>query len=177
MPAPSPRVWVASYGGSGTNWLNDAIKPNVVDRGWWGPGPCHAPAPIADAPCSAAVYIYRHPVAAYRSQERRGLLGVNQRKLGYPAPHTPQRMARAMIEQMIAWAHAGDLGLPFPVVLVRYERLPEHLDELAAAVGVPIPRTFTPRRNSAAPVEGLGAAVHVWRALPHFAVIPAAPAV
>lgn len=168
-------VWVASYGGSGTNWLNNALIPNVVDREWWRHGPCHAQAPIEDAPCTVAVYIYRHPYDAYASQLKRGLHRVNQRKLGHPGPpFAPARFAQAQVDQMSAWRSATPM--PYPVILVRYEAIREHMKALKRALGFPLtlpfePATSPPRAESVLPA--FDDAVALWESMPDFEIRPA----
>lgn len=173
------RTWVVSYGGSGTNWINNTLAPDVVDREWWRHGPCHAPAPIPDAPCDLAIYVYRRPADAFHSQLRRGLVPVNQRKLGHPGPvFTPERFAQAMIEQMRAWKAAS---CTYPVMLIRYESIPDHIESVidhllaAGASKAAALRAFTmatPRGVRLPPnaQTALARAERYWQTMPDFAL-------
>lgn len=164
------RVWPVSYGGSGTNFLDRALRPNVVDRAWWGEGPCHAAAPIKDAPCDHAVYIYRHPWLAYQSQCDRGLERVNQRKLGHPGePFSHERFARAQIEQMEQWWKAAlEQSMPYPITLVKYEALHRLQSILEVDLGLSMAEPFRPSRRANAddcPPAFYGAQ-WLWRIMP-----------
>lgn len=125
------QILVASYGGSGLNWLTQAIHEQRRCRtACWDRWLCHYSRPLnLGVP---TLVVLADPVIAWESMRARGILQQNAKKmLGVPAddPRVVDPV-QAMTEFFDRWtAEPG-------AVVVRYEDLPGELPRLWAWLGL-----------------------------------------
>lgn len=119
------ELLLTSYGGSGLNWLAEAIDPQRRCRTpAWDRWLCHHARPL---PLGVpAVVLLADPVIAWESQRRRGIDQQNARKmLGHVGD-----LAAAMAAYLDGWLSAPG------ATICRYEMLPETLPELWRLLGL-----------------------------------------
>ena len=128
----SIQLWINSYGGSGSNWLEQNLKSNYkISTYIWRLKLCHYIRPINNIPITMAVYIYANPVYAIVSELRRKYLRMNFYKM-MPIEYKELRysirtMLEKMSEQMNNWKNAN---VNYPVILIKYEKINDYIVDL-----------------------------------------------
>ncbi len=112
------RLWICSYGGSGTNLLADYLsKKKKFQKTWiWKNSLCHFPHFINLG--IPTIYIYDDPRKSFFSMKRRGkgYWDVNQRKLNNDnnTPLSDENLFKSMIQQWKEWVkHANEKNVLF----------------------------------------------------------------
>lgn len=161
----SPEIYIASYGGSGTNLVADYIhRYKRVRTPEWESKLCHYGWPQElGAP---RLCIVADPVLAWSSMKRRGLLEVNASKiLGRTA--CSDELPFAMRLFLENWVAAKG-------IMVKYEHLWEHIRLLHICLGVPFDEFPAYRPRVAAEADDTPNEVRrlqeMWRALPSFQI-------
>jgi hypothetical protein len=126
------NLWINSYGGSGTNWLQKNLSQKYnVSTPIWSIKLCHYIQPINEIPIQFGIYIYADPLYALVSELRRDLLHMNffrMMPMKYKGiKYSIRQMVEKMEEQMDCWRNAK---VNYPIILIKYEKIEENLDKI-----------------------------------------------
>lgn len=147
-------LWINSYGGSGTNWLEKNLKEKyIISTDIWKEKLCHYIRPINGLSIQYTIYIYGDPLYASISELKRHaknmsflrmnfykMMPIENKNLVYSYP----LMMEKMIEQMNNWKNAK---VNYPIILIKYEKIGEHITEIENLLGLKFKIPYQARKT------------------------------